>query len=721
MNTKLLFTQRELLQFLFLVVLLSFPVLLIAQPNSGCNNPVQNGNSNEWSEECYLNNSCQEQGNPCTANDVRLLGIYLADLSGEPLPVCEIGETTSVTLWGTFINGTGTNRYAIRTRTEVWINNAFVIELNSCSFDVLASGETDAALLGSFNYTCGDQIQLRYTWVGWNTSASQCSNPAEQSTYNNVCNEYSPSKCSKQLASIDFLSPNFLYECGEIITGSTEVCFQNLTIGGVQPLTYLWEFGDGATSTQQNPCHTYLATSGIYAVTLTATGANGVDAMAFQVLDLEALDCCDLTITCPANLTVECGSSTLPGETGEANGVSTCNAEVEVVYSDDIVVNPNCTGAMTITRTWTASDDTGLTATCVQTIQVTDTTPPVCATHNIQIDTVLGEEATVITLTPEMIDAGSYDGCSNVVLSITPQTFTCEDEGENIVTLTVTDECGNTSTCTAVVTINCYDPCILPDVQVYLEGALVSPDNHTVFLTEMRTNLNALRILPGQTYSDPFLNTSVYTPAGHPYGGSPWNYTGTEASGYDSFGSAANGTANYPPDAVDWVLLGLRTSPNGLPVCQGAGLLLKNGDIIFPEFDCCTQNPLDSFYVTVEHRNHLIVMSQNRITPDPNTSILSFDFRAQQSYIDDPIFIGFVGQAEVTPGVFAMHAGNGEMDLFLSSDTDINFNDRSKWELDNGFNGFYRTGDYNMNGDSNFNDRTLWEKNNGKFTSVPRD
>ncbi|WP_160711551.1 PKD domain-containing protein [Chitinophaga solisilvae] len=37
---------------------------------------------------------------------------------------------------------------------------------------------------------------------------------------------------------------------------------------------WLWEFGDGQTSTQENPVHTY-NTPGIYSVTLTATNANG--------------------------------------------------------------------------------------------------------------------------------------------------------------------------------------------------------------------------------------------------------------------------------------------------------------------------------------------------------------------------------------------------------------------------------------------------------------
>ncbi len=42
--------------------------------------------------------------------------------------------------------------------------------------------------------------------------------------------------------------------------------------------TYLWTFGDGATSTEPNPTHTYTAI-GAYYLKLKATGPNGVDSI----------------------------------------------------------------------------------------------------------------------------------------------------------------------------------------------------------------------------------------------------------------------------------------------------------------------------------------------------------------------------------------------------------------------------------------------------------
>ena len=40
--------------------------------------------------------------------------------------------------------------------------------------------------------------------------------------------------------------------------------------------TYLWDFGDGATSTEANPSHTYGA-YGSYTVSLTVNGPRGTD------------------------------------------------------------------------------------------------------------------------------------------------------------------------------------------------------------------------------------------------------------------------------------------------------------------------------------------------------------------------------------------------------------------------------------------------------------
>lgn len=49
-----------------------------------------------------------------------------------------------------------------------------------------------------------------------------------------------------------------------------EVQFKGIAYGGTPPYSWLWTFGDGGTSTQQNPIHVYTA-EGTYVVTLNVT------------------------------------------------------------------------------------------------------------------------------------------------------------------------------------------------------------------------------------------------------------------------------------------------------------------------------------------------------------------------------------------------------------------------------------------------------------------
>ncbi len=281
----------------------------------------------------------------------------------------------------------------------------------------------------------------------------------------------------------------------------------------------------------------------------------------------------------------------------------------------------------------------------------------------------------------------------------------------------------NPSNCDqALVTVVVDEFCLTIEAYVYLEGAAIYPDGTTNYALPMRTNLNDLKILPGQTFDDFFLGLN-YTPAGQPYNVAPWNYNGTEGNGYDSYGNPIPGDAGYPATVVDWVLVSLRDNPAGVggPVCQSAALLHNDGTIEFVDGSgCCNVDLNGEYYVVVEHRNHLIVMSHVAV-PVANGKV-TYDFRIQQSYVDDPLGFGaFSRQKQILPGKYAMFGGNGQQSMNQNSDTDITFDDRIFWELGNGVFAKYRNSDYNLNGDTNFNDRILWEFNNGKFTSVPRD
>jgi len=278
------------------------------------------------------------------------------------------------------------------------------------------------------------------------------------------------------------------------------------------------------------------------------------------------------------------------------------------------------------------------------------------------------------------------------------------------------DDCGNTATCSQEFVIDDIEL----SVGVYLEGSAINPNGTQTYVLPMRNRLNTLKVLPGQCYFS-FFTGNVYSPPGQPYNIPPWNYNGNEGDGFDSGGNPTPGTANYPPDIVDWVLVSLRESPTSPPVCMKAALLDNSGNVEFVDggFTCCELSHDASYYVVIEHRSHLIVMSNEPVQVINGT--ISYDFRIQPGYFDDQGF-GGVSQKELLPnypGKYAMYAGNGKKEPGFNDNVGINLNDRTFWEGENGNSGKYLNGDYNMTGDCNFYDRITFENNNGLSTTVP--
>lgn len=240
--------------------------------------------------------------------------------------------------------------------------------------------------------------------------------------------------------------------------------------------------------------------------------------------------------------------------------------------------------------------------------------------------------------------------------------------------------------------------CVEIDLKVMLEGAYKTTTGM------MTTKLNTVRkLLPGQT---PASNLVVPTPAGQPYGISPWNYVGTEGADFT--------VADYTDDVVDWVLVSFRAASEAASeVSQTAALLLSNSAVNF--IDRCaldlSQN-IDSVYVIVEHRSHIGVMTPDKI-PILN-GVLNYDFTLQDSYKDPTSY----GQKQVAPDVWSMYCCDGNQQDMPSFD--INGNDKTIWFENNGFFDLYIPADYNMDGDINGADKAIWVGNNGISSRVPK-
>jgi len=157
-------------------------------------------------------------------------------------------------------------------------------------------------------------------------------------------------------------------------------------------------------------------------------------------------------ISCPEDVTVNCQDNTNPSATGSATATDVCSG-VTITYSDVSTQNANANHKgfynYTITRTWTATDACNNSTSCVQTITVRDITPPVAICKPVTITLVNG----TASITTADINNNSTDNCSPMTYSLSKSTFNCSNLGANTVTLTVTDVSGNSSTCTATVTV----------------------------------------------------------------------------------------------------------------------------------------------------------------------------------------------------------------------------------------------------------------------------
>lgn len=119
------------------------------------------------------------------------------------------------------------------------------------------------------------------------------------------------------------------------------------------------------------------------------------------------------------------------------------------VLTPDVVFTCNDIGDNDVTITVT--DVNGNTATCTTTITVEDTVAPAAmcvAPFTVQLD-AMG----MASITVADIENGSTDACGIASTSIDVSSFNCTNVGDNTVTLTVTDNNMNVSTCTTIVTV----------------------------------------------------------------------------------------------------------------------------------------------------------------------------------------------------------------------------------------------------------------------------
>lgn len=194
------------------------------------------------------------------------------------------------------------------------------------------------------------------------------------------------------------------------------------------------------------------------------------------------------------------------------------------------------------------------------------------------------------------------------------------------------------------------------------------------------------------------------TPSGQPYGGAPWNYSGTEGQGFtDADYQAILNTTGQKP--VDWVLISFRGGTGANTESdKTAALLLQDGSIHFVD-SCLALNTNQGYYIVVEHRNHLSIMSVALINYVNNNFSLTF-------FNQDSYNVTQTGSKQLNNGKWAMYACDAD------GDGTINAADRSAiWNAKNQEG--YLTEDVDLNGRCDAADRSDAWNNKNNVSQVP--
>ncbi|MBP8132148.1 MAG: DUF5011 domain-containing protein, partial [Candidatus Hydrogenedentes bacterium] len=181
-------------------------------------------------------------------------------------------------------------------------------------------------------------------------------------------------------------------------------------------------------------------------VVLTAADASGNEASAEAVVTVKdsiapAASAQDITVTLDTAGAASIVAADIDAGSSDNCSVASRNVAPDTFSCADIGANP---------VTLTITDQSGNASTAAAVVTVVDTIVPAALAQDI---TVALDPAGMAFITASDLDAGSSDNCEVASMSVAPSSFGCANIGQNAVTLTVTDQSGNVSTASALVTV----------------------------------------------------------------------------------------------------------------------------------------------------------------------------------------------------------------------------------------------------------------------------
>ena len=269
----------------------------------------------------------------------------------------------------------------------------------------------------------------------------------------------------------DFASPVASFTFAPIAPAvSQSVAFSDTSVAGSGTINqWSWNFGDSATSSVQNPAHSY-SSGGQKTVSLTVTNTNSKTSTTTRTVNVGVdAPTAEFTISSSnpsVGQTIIFADISVPGTTGTINQWSWNFGDSATSTTQNPTHSYSTPGTKTITLIVT--DSNTKTSTVTHTITVNENVSPIAGfTFN---PTVPAVSQTVVFSDTSIAGSGTINqwswsfgtGASPASSNVQNPTASYSSEGQKTVSLSVTDSNGKTSTTTQTVQVNSATPTPTP-------------------------------------------------------------------------------------------------------------------------------------------------------------------------------------------------------------------------------------------------------------------
>ena len=308
----------------------------------------------------------------------------------------------------------------------------------------------------NYVFTLDEFFELNVLWSTGDTTSTINVSPAQTTTYYVTITD-GVGSCTDSVT-VTVNTPTIAVtvaptDCETTFNGSATVIMSN----GIAPYAYSWSNGSTTGTTAG-------LTIGNYSVTATDNLGCSFDTT-ITILAVDSIS--PIVNTQHINVYLDASGNTSITAAQIDNG-SSDNCAIDTIYLDQYSFT--CADSNDNVVTLSVVDVSGNSSTATAIVTVLDTLAPTVATQNI---TVYLDASGNASITAAQIDNGSSDNCAIDTIYLDQYSFTCVDSNANVVTLSVVDVSGNSSSATAIVTVlDTLTPTVATqNITVYLDAS----------------------------------------------------------------------------------------------------------------------------------------------------------------------------------------------------------------------------------------------------------